>query len=374
MTKRIAIIGKGTAGVLSALHMSTYADKCEFDWYYDDTIPTQAVGEGSTLVLPKNLRDTIDFGHYDLDKIDGSFKLGIYKKNWGGSGEFMHPFRPPDISYHFNALKLQEFLFDKIKDRFKHYSANVDAKDVDADFVMDCSGKPSDYDEFETAEYIPVNSVHVTQCNWDYTRFQYTLAIARPYGWVFGIPLATRCSIGYMYNNNFNTLDEVKEDVQHVLKEFNLVGSKENSFSFNNYYRKQNFSNDGRIAYNGNASFFLEPLEATSIQMIDYIQRMAFDIWNNTITVDYANSRYHNLIREIRNMIMLHYSVGSKFNSPFWDYAIKQGRECVMSLETDARFREILNNLNNFNYNIEDYGTWTIPSFKVNLTELGLIK
>lgn len=374
MTKRIAIIGKGTAGVLSALHMSTYADKCEFDWYYDDAIPTQAVGEGSTLVLPKNLRDTINFGHFDLDKIDGSFKLGIYKKNWGGSGEFMHPFRPPDISYHFNALKLQEFLFDKIKDRFKHYSSNVDAKDVDADFVMDCSGKPSDYDEFETAEYIPVNSVHVTQCNWDYTRFQYTLAIARPYGWVFGIPLATRCSIGYMYNNNLNTLDEVKEDVLHVLKEFNLVGSKENSFSFNNYYRKQNFSNDGRIAYNGNASFFLEPLEATSIQMIDYIQRMAFDIWNNTITVDYANSRYHNLIREIRNMIMLHYSVGSKFNSPFWDYAIQQGRECVMSLETDTRFREILNNLNNFNYNIEDYGTWTIPSFKVNLTELGLIK
>lgn len=364
--KKVAIIGKGTAGALSALHMSTYMKDCEFDWYYDDSIPTQAVGEGANLVMPRKLFHTLNFYPHNLQEIDGTIKSGIFKSGWS-ENDFMHTFIPPEISYHFNAVKLQNYIFEKIHNRFSLKEGNIKHQDIDADFIMDCSGKPDDLSQYEVADYIPVNSVHVTQCEWEYPRFQYTLTIARPYGWVFGIPLTNRCSIGYLYNKNINTLEEVKEDVKNVLDQYNLVESYTNSFSFNNYYRKENFSSDGRIAYNGNNSFFLEPLEATSIQMIDYVQRMAYDIWHKNIQIDFANSRYHKLIKQIENMIMIHYISDNKFDNDFWKFARERGFMCYNRLINDEDFHLFYNNVLP-----DEYGTWTKHSFKCNFEGLNI--
>ena len=63
-----------------------------------------------------------------------------------------------------------------------------------------------------------------------------------------GIPLQNRCSIGYMYNNKINSLEEVKEDVKNIFEEFNLQPSETtNAFSFKNYYRNTNFEDSYRI-------------------------------------------------------------------------------------------------------------------------------
>ena len=71
-----------------------------------------------------------------------------------------------------------------------------------------------------------------------------------------------------MFNSDINSLDEVKEDVKDVFEQYNLVPSdKTNFLQFKNYSRKVNFQ--GRVSYNGNASFFFDPLEATSITNID---------------------------------------------------------------------------------------------------------
>ena len=60
--KKIAVIGRGTAGVLAAAHFLHYSD-CLVDFYFDHEIKPQAVGEGSNLVLPMRLHQTIDFNH-----------------------------------------------------------------------------------------------------------------------------------------------------------------------------------------------------------------------------------------------------------------------------------------------------------------------
>ena len=79
--------------------------------------------------------------------------------------------------------------------------------------------------------------------------------------------------------------------------DFNLIPSTDtNSFSFNNYYRKQNFTD--RVVYNGNASFFLEPMEATSVGCMDHIQRISWEIWNNNMDVNLANDLY---IQKMKN-------------------------------------------------------------------------
>jgi hypothetical protein len=158
MTK-IAILGKGTAGALSVSHFRKYMPDAEIDWYYDPDKPTQAVGEGSVVQFPSDLFNTMNFTYSDLKKIDGTMKTGIEKRNWGQKYQiFDDTFNPPFIAYHFNALKLQSYIFDFYKESVNQIEKNVSNKNVDADYIIDCSGKPNlDTDtSFERSKYIPV--------------------------------------------------------------------------------------------------------------------------------------------------------------------------------------------------------------------------
>ncbi len=346
--KKLAIIGRGTAGCLSMIHFLRWTD-WQIDWYYDENIKPQAVGEGSQLIFPIVLEDCLGMHHSDISKIDGTVKLGIHKIGYGNNSNFYHDFNNGSgISYHFNATKLQNFIFDEVKNnqRVTCISENINHNNIDSDFIMDCGGKPSNYDDFHLSEYIPVNAVYVTQCYWDYPRYQHTLAIARPYGWVFGIPLQNRCSIGYMYNHQINNIENVKEDVKEIFKQFNLTPSDNtNSFHFNNYYRKQNYSDDGRIAYNGNASFFLEPMEATSITRMDNINRVSWDIWNKggKHVAHSANKNYSYFFSALEKELMIHYYAGSPYKTKFWEFSKNRGEIAIKNLLKYPEFQKILN-------------------------------
>jgi hypothetical protein len=349
MTK-IAILGKGTAGALSVSHFRKYMPDAEIDWYYDPDKPTQAVGEGSVVQFPSDLFNTMNFTYSDLKKIDGTMKTGIEKRNWGQKYQiFDDTFNPPFIAYHFNALKLQSYIFDFYKESVNQIEKNVSNKNVDADYIIDCSGKPNlDTDtSFERSKYIPVNSVHVTQCYWDKPDFQHTKAIAMKYGWVFAIPLMNRCSIGYLYNKDINTLDDIKEDAQSIFKDLNLNPSKDhNTFDFSNYYRKQNYV--GNVAYNGNASFFLEPLQAQSIAMINMTVRYAYDIINGNGGTDKFNKMYEFDVAASENIIMMHYFAGSRFKTPFWEYAEERGVRCMERAAKDPKFIQAFKDASKF--------------------------
>ena len=145
--KKISIIGKGTAGSQAVLYFLTRMPDCEIEWCFDPDIPVQSVGEGSTLSLPINLFNGLNFNYLDLDKIDGSIKLGVYKSGWSKNKDFLHQFGQPYSSLHFNAVKLQDYIFDRLKDEVNIVPKNVKPEDVDADYVMDCSGKPQSYDD-----------------------------------------------------------------------------------------------------------------------------------------------------------------------------------------------------------------------------------
>jgi tryptophan halogenase len=373
--QKISIIGRGTAGCISAAHFLYHTD-CYIDFYYDNNIKPQAVGEGSTLILPTRLHQTINFRHEDLSLIDGSFKYGIKKTGWGLGTEFTHNFAPPGVGYHFNAIKLQEFILKQISSnpRIRIIDDHVDHNKIDSEYILDCAGKPNNYDGYTMAESIPVNSVYVTQCYWDYAKFQHTLTLARPHGWVFGIPLQNRCSIGYLYNSNINSLDDIKADVKHIFEDYKLTPSENtNSFSFQNYYKNTNFS--GRTAYNGNSSFFLEPLEATSISFMDTVNRLAYDVWFNGLDQNLANQYYNKHITEIENVIMLHYFSGSQFNTEFWKFAKSKGESNMKHAMNNKKFTEMIDasKLNNPKLaSVEDYGTWHLNSFCQNLHNLGL--
>jgi hypothetical protein len=378
MKKRLAVIGKGTAGSQSIIHYLRYMEDCEIHWYFDETIPTQSVGEGSVLTLPRNLFKNMNFSYADLDKIDATLKVGIYKSGWGKTGNaFLHDFPPPNVGLHFNAVALQNYILESVRDKVIIHNENVAATDVDADYIMDCSGKPSSYDDFHKSSYIPVNAAYITQCDWDYPMFQYTLTIARPYGWVFGIPLKNRCSIGYMFNKNIDNLSSIKEDVIEVFKQYNLNPSeKTNYLEFENYSRKKNY--EGNISHNGNNSFFLEPLEASSIFLMNMIQRASYDLWTKTTSEDDLNLHYRRNICEIETMIMMHYFSGSIYDTKFWNFAQERGQNAIENaIKYDNKFVKFVKYAIDRKYSNlcetgPEYGTWYAGSFCRNIYGMGL--
>ena len=366
---KLTVLGKGTAGSLTYNHFSFFSDM-EIECIYDSNIQEQSVGEGSTLQLPRLLSQTINLKYEDLYLIDGNYKKGIHYINWGNR-DYFHNFSLGEMSIHFNAVKLQELLYKKNKNKVKFIDKNINSYgDVDSDYIIDCRGKPNDYTDYYKAKYIPINSALITHCSWDKPIYDYTLCIARPYGWVFAIPLQNRVSFGYLFKEGINTKKEIEDDLNNVLKELGYTSFTDaKHIKFDNYYRKQNYTD--RVFYNGNASFFLEPMEATSLTTVDRINRNIFDIINYGVSIDTANQSYIDWFKECQDIITLHYLGKPRYDTRFWKYAHTLAQDCWSN--ASDRLIEILNNLDNPNYHMHDvYGTWYQSGFIQNMKGLGI--
>ena len=377
--KTIAIIGRGTNGALSVLHFLKHTD-WDIQWIYDPKIPVAAVGEATTLTISSHLHNTLDFRHNDLININGTVKQGVFKNYWSNNPGFYHSFPVGNVALHFSANEMQEFIFNKLKNykRIKVIEKHVEnPEDLDVDHVMVCTGTPKNLNEklFTLKKSIPVNSAYVVQCEWEFPRFLYSLQLAKKYGWVFGTPLQNRIAIGYIFNRNENSLDEIKEDINSVFKEYNLKPStKTIQLDFTSYYRQNNFSS--KVVYNGNASWFLEPLEATASTITDFVNRLAFDLWNGNLTVKECQQLYEDEINDAEGMILLHYMAGSIYNTNFWDLAkTKATNKIYDHFKNNTVFAEFVKQaLENPNIYIGNCGTWGNENYKYNLKKLGLEK
>ena len=377
--KKVAIVGRGTAGALGALHLHNYLDKSKFEieWLFDDSIPTQSVGEGSTILLSNSLYETSGFTPSMLPKLGGSIKTGIYKSGWGKEGEFYHDFTAGAVGYHFQAGLLHKYGLEYLTDKVSINDTHVDNIDnVDADFVFDCSGRPKDYgDDFVMSDMV-VNTARVWQCPWDMPRFNHTLTIARPYGWVFGIPLSNRLSIGYIYNRDYATPEMIEDDIKNVFEKYDIEAGKDGNYiEFDSYYRKNNF--DGRVGYSGNSSFFLEPLEATSTVAMDMCNRNMFDMVMGEESTTTLNANYTNALKHTEDMIMLHYYAGSTWDTEFWEYAKEKAIQRLESSKDNPLFKQIMTEGLNYKRqslqpNTLVYGTWTATNFALHFDKLGI--
>jgi len=372
---KLAIIGKGTTGSLASMWY-LYNYQGEIDWYYDPNIPPMSVGEGTQLGVPRMLWDTVGFTFYDdLPTINGSIKTGIRKVNWGGCGDYQHPFIPPEVAMHFDAGQMQKFAIERLGNQVNLIEGNVTPDSVDATHVLDCTGTPKDFDEYTIAKHIPLNAVHVTQCFWDSPTFDYTYTIARPYGWVFGIPLQHRCSIGYLYNKDINTLEEVKEDVKEIFEQIGLTPSDTtNSFEFTNYFKNEPFGE--RVATSGNKCFFLEPLEATSFTTSLETFTGALSVWQNPHHIQHHTKAFHDYMIRTEQMIMMHYFAGSKFDTKFWDFAQERAEQSMREALSDKFMRGIIRALDtNEDLNEQSWpGGWSFDSYRSNIQNLGIEK
>ena len=314
---KISIVGAGNGGCFTALHFVCYSRGIEIEIVHNPNISPEPVGQATLVDPPRLLFDTLGFDWFN-NRVHATPKTGIVYEGWGKVNEKVsNPFPANHIGMHFCPSEVQSSILNS--GLFRVIEDDVDPKDVDADYVFDCRGKPedlSDYDELKN----PINAVILGKPNWDVTCL-WTRAVATPDGWTFVIPTlkdspAYKGCVGYLYNSDITS----KEDAEkNFLEMFDVEIS--GYLNFNNYVAKD-FVVDDRIFLNGNRLFFLEPLEASALQTHLEWARHVFDIvLNKSISMEEGKINMRNYIEKVQNFILWHYHFGSKYDTPFWEYA-----------------------------------------------------
>ena len=356
--RKIAVVGRGTAGAMAAASVSHLlpADEHELHHIYDSRIPVIGVGEGSWPSLVQHVHELAKLPHGEIQqRLNGTRKYGVAFEGWGQRRQnFIHYFTPQQVSYayHLSADLLGELLQESTN--ATHIDANVtDIKRTESgavvefenrasetyDLVFDARGFPKELLPVEHIEvsFIPTNMAVIRRCpatvkvedGNPVIEPTYTRAIARPHGWVFVIPLTAHTSYGYIFNRDISSLEQVEADFDGLLNEDRVEEFEQRAvIPFPNFVHRQIY--DGAIARVGNAGAFMEPLEATAIVLaqmqIGMILQTRMNRSIETLENDYPMVNRFLISSVLRCGLFVgwHYSVGSLFESDFWRFAREQ--------------------------------------------------
>lgn len=360
MKKKIAVIGVGSAGIVSLGHFCTWLDNSwEITSIYDPSIQTLGIGESTNSNFVTVLENAMDFTYeFDMKEIDATLKYGTKFIDWRDEA-WVNPLIEGSVALHFNTNKLKEFALPRLEkkwpNKFKILEgtvselsqtsqfASVTVDDVahNFDYVIDCRGFPTDYSDYTYSDCSLVNHclVHANPTN---NFEQYTEHRATKNGWMFGVPLTTRTSYGYLYNDTFTTKEDAITDMADILgiSKQDLIT---NEFIFKPYYANKIL--DGRILKNGNKALFFEPISATSIWMYVAICHLFLrKIVLNDISEKEYNSAIKYDLQSIETVIRYFYHGGSTFTTKFWG---ESKSRAISQLKKDKQFYKLVTGLNN---------------------------
>lgn len=361
-TKKITVVGSGNAGCITALYYAYHGKSygVEVELVHDPSKKHELVGQATIPSQPRLLWQSLGINWYE-NQIKAIPKEGILYENWGNSDKVFHDF---SLDVHALHLSPKETRSTILNSGYFKVTEKTDIKvsDFDSDYVFDCTGKPSDYSQYDELVN-PVNSVILGKPKEVFDK-PWTRCVATPDGWCFVIPTfedstSFPYSVGYLYNSK-KTSTSVAE--KNMVDMFDVEITKK--FSFKNYVTK-NFYKDN-VLFNGNKMFFLEPLESTSIGAYQQWANLSFRaIVDNSITLETAEDMMKVYIKNLERFILWHYQHGSKYDTPFWKYCGK------LSVE-DIRFDKFLeqaqrsswDQLRHPLFTQHSYGQWSFWSFK----------
>ena len=340
--KRIAVIGAGNAGCITALHFNYYSkDKYEIVLYHNPKeFAIERVGQGTNVTVTQLITHTIESNWYDRNYIDATFKKGILYEGWGKKQDkIFHPFPMNTMSMHYVPQKLSDSVLKSGLFEVVEGTINDPEKEIDADFIFDCRGRHNrNKDDYEPL-INPLNSCLLYRKDGKDVGLDLTRTVATPNGWTFVIPNSDSVSYGYLYNDTITSTQAARDD---FIERFNLpetdysnLTTNIDKISFDNYVAKDIFVGE-RTILNGNRYSFLEPLEATSTRFYQSVCRFVWDYMQGNRTKIESNYNIKRLVKQLETFILWHYQFGSKYDTPFWKYAKS------LPFKPDSQFKELL--------------------------------
>jgi tryptophan halogenase len=206
-----------------------------------------------------------------------------------------------------------------------------DGQALEGDFFIDCSGFRALLIEGalgigheDWSALLPADrAVAVPSTRYE-DPIPYTRATALTAGWQWRIPLQHRTGNGYVYSSQHIGDDEAAETLlANLAREHpdNRPEADPRFLRFKTGRRKQSrFKNCAAI---GLSSGFLEPLESTSIHLIQHgLIKLAASFpqaKNDPAAADLYNRIMGEEMEQIRDFLVYHYHVNGRVGEPFWD-------------------------------------------------------
>ncbi|HTF96197.1 MAG TPA: tryptophan halogenase family protein [Cellvibrio sp.] len=217
-------------------------------------------------------------------------------------------------------------------------SLRLDNGDIIAgDLFIDCTGFKgmlieetlhTGYEDWQ--HWLLCDSAVAVQCENTNEPTPYTRVSALDAGWMWQIPLQHRMGNGYVFSSKFLNKEIATQTLLDKISGTPITTPK--PFSFKAGRRKKVWNKNCYAL--GLASGFLEPLESTSISLIQtgithlltFFPDMSFD----QTMIDEVNRRHQHEMERIRDFIILHYKLTARTDTEFWRYC--QAMEIPSSL------------------------------------------
>jgi tryptophan halogenase len=202
----------------------------------------------------------------------------------------------------------------------------ADGRSIAGDLFIDCSGfrgllieeeMRSGYEDW--TPWLPCNRAVAVPCARVDDPTPYTRATARAAGWQWRIPLQHRTGNGYVYSGEHISDDEAAATLLANLDGEALADPR--FLRFTAGHRRKPWI--GNVVAFGLASGFLEPLESTSIHMVQTAIARLLTLFPTAGFEAPEIAEYNRqTVREyedIRDFLVLHYRATERSDSPFWN-------------------------------------------------------
>jgi len=196
-----------------------------------------------------------------------------------------------------------------------------------ADLFIDCSGfrgllieqtLHTGYDDW--SRWLPCDSALAVPCESVSPLLPYTRSSAHSAGWQWRIPLQNRIGNGHVFCSKYMSQDEATSILMGHLDGKALAEPRLIRFVTG---KRKKLWNKNVVAI-GLASGFIEPLESTSIHLIQQGIVRLIELFPDTgfhqADIDEYNRQSQTEFEQVRDFIVLHYHATKRDDSEFWNY------------------------------------------------------